>query len=267
MEPSDKKNGDLPALQLAPSTIGVPSEHELLAYQAYAKTAVESQMYKGVGKEAGLMMIILAAREYGIGPCQALNNGIRIIEGNVELSARMISALIRRAKHNLKVLESSSTKCVVYGKRRDNGDELTVAYTIEMAQRAGLIKEKGSWKKNPEDMLFARAVSRLSRQLFSDVVGIGYIEGEIDDSIEVKEPCMKAFDVPVKEPEAEPSEVEMLENIMQTIDKEEKYQMLEFLDLVKNHYKWDKITTLKEFLKDKNKTLEKFQNWKNKKAA
>ena len=29
-------------------------------------------------------------------------------------------------------------------------------------------------------MLYARAISRLSRQLFSDVVGIGYVDGEIE---------------------------------------------------------------------------------------
>src|SRR5262249_51190592 len=135
------------------SLSNVATAHELMAYQAYAKTAVESQMYRGIGKESGVMMIILAAREYGIPPCQALNNGIRIIEGNVELSARIMSALIRRGKHKLKIIENTETKCVIWGQRRDTMEEHTVEYTIEMAQKAGLIREKGAWKKTPEDML------------------------------------------------------------------------------------------------------------------
>lgn len=161
---------------------GMPNQQELMVYQTWAKNAVESQMYRGVGKEPGIMMIMLAAREYGIGPAQALNGGLHIIEGKVELSARIMSAMIRRAKHTLKILESTDKQCVIYGKRADTGEEHTVTFNIEMAQRAGLIKEKGGWKRTPEDMLFARAISRLARQLFSDVIGIGYIEGEISDS-------------------------------------------------------------------------------------
>jgi hypothetical protein len=100
-------------------------------------------MYRNVGKEAGIMMIMLAAREYGIGPAQALNGGLHIIEGKVELSARVMSALIRRAKHQLKIVESTSTRCTIAGKRSDTGETHTVTYTIEDAQLAGLIKDKG----------------------------------------------------------------------------------------------------------------------------
>jgi hypothetical protein len=38
-------------------------------------------MYRSVGKESAIMMIMLAAREYGIGPAQALNGGLHLIEG------------------------------------------------------------------------------------------------------------------------------------------------------------------------------------------
>lgn len=100
-------------------------------------------MYRNVGKESAIMMIMLAAREYGIGPAQALNGGLHIIEGKVELSARMMSALIRKAKHILKIIESTDQKCVITGKRSDTGEEHTVEYTIDMAQKAGLVKDKG----------------------------------------------------------------------------------------------------------------------------
>ena len=160
---------------------GIPSAQELMVYQTWAKNAADSQMYRGIGKESAIMMIMLAAREYGIGPAQALNGGLHIIEGKVELSARLMSALIRRAKHRLKIVESNEKVCTIEGTRSDTGESHTVTFTIEMAQKAGLIKDKGGWRKTPEDMLYARCVSRLARQLFSDVVGIGYVEGEIID--------------------------------------------------------------------------------------
>jgi len=100
-------------------------------------------MYRNVGKESAIMMIMLAAREYGIGPAQALNGGLHIIEGKVELSARVMSALIRRAKHKLHIIESTNTKCVIKGIRSDTGEEHTASFTIEEAQQAGLVKEKG----------------------------------------------------------------------------------------------------------------------------
>ena len=261
MEQSHAERSNVPALQ-APQTLGVPSQHEMMSYQAYAKTAVESQMYRGVGKEAGVMMIILAAREYGIPPCQALNKGLQIIEGNVELSARMMSALIRRGKHSIQVLENTDTKCTVKGKRRDNGDELTVTYTIDMAQKAGLIKEKGSWKKNPEDMLFARAISRLSRQLFSDVVGIGYIEGEISDSSASGEVLGHSIEIEaINVTETE----ENSDRLFNSIDLSEESDLNEFINVVGSHYKWDRNKTISEFVKDIPKTLDKFNEWKKKK--
>jgi len=245
---------------------GMPSAQELMVYQTWAKTAAESKMYKGVGTESGIMMIMLAAREYGIGPAQALNGGLHIIEGKVELSARMMSALIRRAKHSVRIIESTDRICTLHGKRRDNGDEFTASFTIEEAQQAGLIKDKGAWKKTPKDMLFARAMTRLARQLFADVVGIGYVEGEIsgDDPEDLPEvqPIneLQLEHVPeVKQAE----ESALLAELMEKLDKDDCHYMNEFIKIVSDHYGWDKHATLKKFLADVDQTLEKFHKWKN----
>lgn len=42
-----------------------------------------------------------------------------------------------------------------------------------------MIKPGGVWAKYPEDMIYARALSRLARRLFADVIGTAYVEGEI----------------------------------------------------------------------------------------
>lgn len=258
--PVPVKEAPLP-IQASVSNVATP--HELMAYQAYAKTAVDSQMYRNVGREAGVMMIILAAREYGIPPCQALNNGIRIIEGNVELSARIMSALIRRAKHKLKIKESSDTKCVIWGQRRDTMEEHTVEYTIEMAQKAGLIKEKGAWKKNPEDMLFARAISRLSRQLFSDVVGMGYIEGEISDSRPNGEVLEQVEKTP---PSNMPIDLDTLrKEVLHLLEGEEPIVVWAYRDALQKHFKWSEEQALHGMMLDHD-LKEKFKKWKERNA-
>ncbi len=246
--------------------MGVPSAQELMVYQTWAKTAVESNMYRGIGKEAGVMMIMLAAREFGIGPAQALNGGLNIIEGKVELSARMMSALIRRARHSVQVLESTDKVCRIKGIRRDTGDTLISGFTIEEAQQAGLVKEKGAWRKCPQDMLFARAMSRLARQLFADVIGIGYVEGEIN--LEFEPPSI--IDRELREDEwhevsGEPlifNEAEELEKILFNVDHADRELFMDFLFAIETHYSWSRISALQEMAKDVDKTILRFKEWK-----
>jgi hypothetical protein len=242
----------------ATQVVGMPSAQELMVYQTWAKNAVDSQMYRGVGKESAVMMIMLAAREYGIGPAQALNGGLHIIEGKVELSARVMSALIRRAKHTLQIIESTDQICKIKGTRADTGETHTVTFTIEMAQKAGLIKEKGGWKRTPEDMLYARCVSRLARQLFSDVIGIGYIEGEISDSRASNEEPKQYSEV------TEDAISQMLQDLLKQFDPSDHSLIMTFIDEINAHYKELKVHTLMKLLNDIKVTSDQFNKWKNK---
>jgi len=83
----------------------------------------------------------------------------------------------------------------MYGKRKDTGEEMEVTYHIEEAARAGLIKDFSAWKSVPQDMLFARCISRLARRLFADCIGGCYVEGELQETI-LKE-TVTAIDVPL----------------------------------------------------------------------
>ena len=257
-------NTNLPAINSAqPICAGLPSTQELMVYQTWAQNAANSQMYRNIGKESGIMMIMLAAREYGIGPAQALNGGLHIIEGKVELSARLMSALIRRAKHTMQIISSTDKVCTIKGTRSDTGEEHTVTYTIEQAEKAGLIKDKGGWKKNPEDMLYARAASRLARQLFSDVIGIGYVEGEIsqpESSLCVLEPLAESD--PTEERPVD-EEWALLEELFRKYEKEDHFPLSAFIDVIAEHYKKSRIEVIKQFLEDPIISSNKFANWKN----
>lgn len=251
----------LPSVRSNNLSSNIPSEHEMMVFHTMAETAVNSKMYKNVGEKAGIMMVMLAARELGISPMMSLNGGLNIIQGKVEISARMMNALIRKAGHSITIVESSDSGCKLKGKRADTGDTAEVSYTIQEAQKAGLVKTGGGWTKNPKDMCFARALSRLARQLFSDVIGIGYVEGEIKGALEA------SGSVPLVEVQSEPEEEdieplkEKYKSIFNTQDIDLAFQ---YLDTVKAHFKWSLADTIKELIKDEIKLQVKFESWKSK---
>lgn len=162
-----------------------PSQIELQNISIIAKTANTSGLYSGLGGEAKIMMILLAAKELGIGPCIALNGGIWSIQGKIEISARLMNSMIRRAGHTMQIT-STRTECTIVGMRADTKEMHTEIFTLEMAERAGIAKGN-VWQKYAEDMLYARCMSRLARRLFPDVIGCAYVEGEIRESKQCKE--------------------------------------------------------------------------------
>lgn len=245
----------------------IPTDHEMMVYTTMAKQAVESKMYKGIGDQAGVMMVMLAAREYGIPPMQALNGGINIIQGKVELSARTMSGLIRRAGHQLSVKECNENQCILIGKRCDTGETQSSSFSLAEAQKAGLVKQGGGWTKWPKDMCFARALSRLARQLFSDVIGTGYIEGEISQTAEIKvSECREVIEeemVDLEQVETE-NEEEYIEKYLNLFDKEDRFHAIEYMKVVQKHFNWTVIQTIKELMKDDKRLFEKFNAWKKK---
>lgn len=156
---------------------------------------IQAPHYAKLGKE-GVFAIMHTARALGVDVNQALNGGMYYVKGKVEMTARMMNSLIRAKKHMIsKDKTSDNTICILHGKRSDNGDEWTESFSIDEARIAGLIKgDYSPWKTFPRDMLFARALSRLARQLFPDVIGNCYVEGElssdnhivVEDVVEVK---------------------------------------------------------------------------------
>lgn len=242
---------------LAPS---IPSEHEMMVYHTMAEQAVSSKMYRGIGERAGVMMIMLSARELGIPPMQALNGGINIINGKAEISARMMSALIRKNGHEIKIKEISDTSCTLIGIRADTKQQEEASFTVADAQKAGLVKPGGGWVKCPKDMCFARALSRLARQLFSDVIGIGYVEGEIKASeAELSLPD----DIPSIEVHNPEQEQEELQKLLELFDKEDRFLVMEYIQVVMKHFEWSQAQCVKKFLEEKD-LIDKFNKWKSK---
>jgi hypothetical protein len=123
-------------------------------------------------------MLVMYAHELGVSPAQALINGFDIIQGKISMKPALMSNMIRRAGHSLKILKWEADECIIKGKRADNGDEITISFSMEDAKRAGW-SEKAVYKQNPKNMLYARCMGNLGRMLFGDVIGNPYAEDEI----------------------------------------------------------------------------------------
>lgn len=250
-------NNNLPA---------IPSDNEFSVLQALSRNAAASGLYSGVGSEQKILMILLAARELGIGPMTALNGGIWNIQGKIELSARLMSSMIRKAGHSLTIKSISDTECTLVGKRSDNGDTFSSTFTIEEAQKAGLIRSGGNWIKYAQDMLYARALSRLARRLFADIIGNAYVEGEIRDA---KCEIIETVNIPkevkqVKEIESPEDEEQLLIEFISSYHEDDRKIMRTYIEKYSNHHKRSISTSIKDFEIDRNKFESEFNNWKKK---
>ncbi len=162
---------------------------EIERYRPPALERLDNKTVKGIqntemvpkelrGNVPAIIATILKGRSIGLDDMSALT-AIHFIEGKPTLSAETKVLLARRAGHSI-TGEFKDGAVTVTGKRADNGDEISVTWTKEMAQRAGLASKK-NWSGYPEAMLWARAVSQLCRMLFADVLaGTSYTPEELE---------------------------------------------------------------------------------------
>jgi hypothetical protein len=131
------------------------------------------------GNVPAILACVATGRELGIGDMTAIRS-IHVIDGKPTFSAELMTMLVRRAGHSI-VGDIGPDAAAVTGTRADNGDTMTVRWTLEMADRAGLAG-KQNWKKYPSAMLWARAVSQLCRELFADCfAGATYTTEELGE--------------------------------------------------------------------------------------
>lgn len=131
-----------------------------------------------IKKPEAALAVMLQSQELGIGPMYGLSN-IAIVSGKPVLSAELMAALVRRAGHRLRVIESTDERCTVEGIRRDDPSyKARETFTIEDAKRAGLTG-KGPWKQYPKTMLRWRAISALCKFHFGEVLGGAYAPEEL----------------------------------------------------------------------------------------
>lgn len=142
-----------------------------------AKSSIIPKDFKS--NQGNIVAAALLGRSFGWDAMTSMRM-FTVIQGTATLKPEAQLALIRQAGHNVEFIVHDDGKGVTAtGTRADNGDVASTSFTLADAERAGLLRN-GTWKSYPLDMCTWRAVTRLSRQLFSDVVlGAGYTPEEI----------------------------------------------------------------------------------------
>jgi hypothetical protein len=125
------------------------------------------------------LAIMLTGRELGIPPMQAFRS-IYIVKGKPTLSAQLMGALILRAGHAYRVIESTDARCVIEFRRRGQDHVYRHEFTIEDAKTAQLLGNT-TWKAYPKAMLFSRCMSAGARVAMPDVLAGMYTPEELAD--------------------------------------------------------------------------------------
>ena len=129
---------------------------------------------------ANIAAALLTGRELGLSPMASMRS-IDIVQGTPALRAVALRALLQAAGHEMWLVESTKTRCVMRGRRAGSDKEQEIVWTIDRAKDLGLTG-KSNWRSQPQTMLVARATAELARLVAADaILGLPYTAEELED--------------------------------------------------------------------------------------
>ena len=153
-----------------------------------AKRLHESRMFSAYGTPQAVLSTVLLGRELGM-PAMASLRSVHVIEGKHSLSADLMVALVLKSglAEYFQLVESTDKICTFTTKRKGAPKATTLSYTIEDAEKAGLLfvrpgKKPGPWHTIPRPMLRARGKSELARLEYPDLLAGLYTPEEFRDA-------------------------------------------------------------------------------------
>lgn len=133
------------------------------------------------------MAIVQAGREIGLQPLQSLRS-MNFIKGRLVMSVQLQLALAKNTKNVVvEAMDEGEGYCKVTLRRGE--ESITCEYTMEDAQKAGLIKPDGNWQKYGRQMLRWRAIGDALKIICPDLV-MGLLSPEEAESIEAFAPSV-----------------------------------------------------------------------------
>lgn len=169
---------------LTPQNHGLPSPADWTTMMQMAEAMYRSGLLPpSIKSPQAAVLLVQKGRELGIAPTYALSN-IVVIQGKPTANAELMLALIYRDHGDDAVTFSEATdkKATIAYKRRSWKERQTFSYTIEEAQKAGLLSNQ-TWQKYPGAMLRARCISAVARLAFPDSIGGMYTPEELGAAV------------------------------------------------------------------------------------
>ena len=147
----------------------------ILEDKQIANAFFESGIFKNVKSAAQALVKIIAGREQGLAPIQAMSS-VFIFDDKICYLTKVFLAKIKKTKgYDYRVKESNDKTCTIEF-YRDSKLIGTTTYTYQDAIKAGLVN-KDNWKKYPQLMLYYRASSNGIKMFMPEIIdGINLYE-------------------------------------------------------------------------------------------
>lgn len=170
-----------------------PAAMTLQETLSLGEVLAKSGMFSDVRSAAQAVVKILVGRELGFGPMASLID-VHIIEGKPSVGAHLRASVIKASgKYDYRVVECSKERCELeFLELKVKKWEAVgkVSMTLKEATDSGLAVAKDgrslktNWQRSPDDMLFARCVSKGYRRYCPDLSGgvLAYDPDEMDSS-------------------------------------------------------------------------------------
>lgn len=144
--------------------------------QLAAKVAMTDMF--GRYTQAQCFLIMSQGLELGLSPIQSMRE-LNLINGKVDVPPSVRAARICASpKVTVWDVDADGERCVITAERRDRKGSCTVTVRADDLPRADVAKHSG----HIEDLLYARAVRRISRRMFPDLA-LGIETWEPDENV------------------------------------------------------------------------------------
>lgn len=134
----------------------------------------ESGLFPDIEKTAQAIVKVVAGQELGLPPVYSMQN-FYIIKGKLSMAAEVMGLLLKRSgQYDYDVIAHSDQACQIQFKQKVTGEwkpTYSSTFTIQDAQRAGLVRQGGNWIMYPKAMLFSRAMSQGARIVAPHLLG------------------------------------------------------------------------------------------------
>ena len=137
-------------------------------------------MPKHIESLSDAVATMIVARELGLAPLSSFPD-LMVINGTVGMTSKLMLALVLKAGHRVDVIEMTNEKAELHAWRKyDEWVKVgTFTFTMDQADTAEL-SQKDTYVKYPADMLMNKAIARMVRFAFPDVLR-GYVPDEIEE--------------------------------------------------------------------------------------